>query len=91
MPPQPFSPNSISSASGVTSPYTGVSAGGSGGGYPDIKLTFTPENIKPLLENAKEVQKALNECVEELKRLVKREEVRLGVWTGQAVPDQLSS
>ncbi|KAJ3522329.1 hypothetical protein NMY22_g11934 [Coprinellus aureogranulatus] len=92
MPPQPFSPNSISSASGITSPYTGVNSGGSTGGYPDIKVIFTPENIKPLLENAKEVQKALKECVEEMRRLVKREEARLGgVSTGiasQAALDQ---
>lgn len=89
--PQAFSPGPPSSP--VTSPHTGVGSSGNGG-YPDIKLTFTPENIKPLLENAKEVQKALRECVEELRELVRKEGVRLGVpveATRQAVHDRVSS
>ncbi|KAF6751947.1 hypothetical protein DFP72DRAFT_906614 [Ephemerocybe angulata] len=74
MPPQPFSPSSISSGSNIVSPYSG--AGSAGSGYPDIKLTFTPENIRPLLENAREVQARLKECVEEMRVLVRREEGR---------------
>jgi len=36
---------------------------------PEIKLALTPENIKPLLEYAKEVSSRLNECVLELRGL----------------------
>ncbi|TFK61550.1 hypothetical protein BDN72DRAFT_438768 [Pluteus cervinus] len=39
-------------------------------GLPDPKLAMTPENIKPLLENAREVHARLNECIVELKELL---------------------
>ena len=35
-------------------------------GLPEIKLSMTPENIKPLLENAKEVHVRCHECIREL-------------------------
>ena len=75
MPPQPFSPSSISSA---TSSYLGSPSGSTGGPssqYPDIKLIFTPENIRPLLENAREVQMRLNDCLEEMRGLLRSDEV----------------
>lgn len=37
---------------------------------PDPKLAMTPENIKPLLENAKEVHVRLNECIAEIRSLL---------------------
>ncbi|KAF8837657.1 hypothetical protein BDN67DRAFT_983084 [Paxillus ammoniavirescens] len=37
---------------------------------PDIKLSMTPENIKPLLENAREVHSRCNECLRELRTLL---------------------
>lgn len=40
------------------------------GQAPDIKLSMTPENIKPLLENAKEVHTRLNECIREMRALL---------------------
>lgn len=36
----------------------------------EFKLAMTPENIKPLLENAREVHTRLNECIAELKVLL---------------------
>lgn len=36
----------------------------------DAKLAMTPENIKPLLENAKEVLEKLHECVAEIRALI---------------------
>lgn len=41
-----------------------------GGGLPDPKLAMTPENIKPLLENGKEVHVRLVECIEEIRSLL---------------------
>ena len=35
-----------------------------------LTLAMTPENIKPLLENAKEVQARCKDCLEELRRLL---------------------
>jgi hypothetical protein len=40
-------------------------------GLPDPKLEMTPENIKPLLENAKEVHARLNECIAEIRSLLR--------------------
>ncbi|KAF9458291.1 hypothetical protein BDZ94DRAFT_1270935, partial [Collybia nuda] len=37
---------------------------------PDPKLAMTPENIKPLLENAKDVHARLNECIAEIRSLL---------------------
>jgi hypothetical protein len=37
---------------------------------PDPQLAMTPENIRPLLENAREVQQRLTECVEEVRGLL---------------------
>lgn len=37
---------------------------------PEIKLSMTPENIKPLLENAKEVHIRCHECIRELRVLL---------------------
>jgi len=37
-----------------------------------MKLAMTPENIKPLLENAKEVHARLGECIEEIMSLLGR-------------------
>lgn len=36
----------------------------------EFKLAMTPENIKPLLENAREVHTKLNECIAELRLLL---------------------
>ena len=36
----------------------------------DLKLAMTPENIKPLLENAKEVHLRLNECIRDIRTLL---------------------
>lgn len=40
------------------------------GSLPDPKLAMTPENIKPLLENAKDVHARLNECIAEIRSLL---------------------
>ncbi|KAI0628351.1 hypothetical protein C8Q77DRAFT_1068231 [Trametes polyzona] len=37
---------------------------------PDMKLAMTPENIKPLLENAREVHARCSECITELEALL---------------------
>lgn len=37
---------------------------------PEIKLSMTPENIKPLLENAREVHIRCHECIQELRALL---------------------
>ncbi|KAJ7205425.1 hypothetical protein GGX14DRAFT_367964 [Mycena pura] len=37
---------------------------------PDPKLAMTPENIKPLLENAREVHTRLGECIAEIRALL---------------------
>lgn len=37
---------------------------------PNAKLAMTPENIKPLLENAKEVHARLTECIGEIRSLL---------------------
>ncbi|KAF7341155.1 hypothetical protein MVEN_01850300 [Mycena venus] len=37
---------------------------------PDPKLAMTPENIKPLLENAREVHARLNDCIAEIRSLL---------------------
>ncbi|KAJ7498394.1 hypothetical protein B0H11DRAFT_1715007, partial [Mycena galericulata] len=37
---------------------------------PDSKLAMTPENIKPLLENAREVHVRLSDCIAEIRSLV---------------------
>ncbi|KAK7058973.1 hypothetical protein VNI00_001597 [Paramarasmius palmivorus] len=37
---------------------------------PDAKLAMTPENIKPLLENSKEVHARLVECIAEIRQLL---------------------
>ncbi|KAF8552674.1 hypothetical protein OG21DRAFT_1604557 [Imleria badia] len=39
-------------------------------GLPEIKLSMTPENIKPLLENAKEVHVRCYDCLRELRALL---------------------
>ena len=39
-------------------------------GLPDPKLAMTPENIRPLVENAKEVHARLNECIAEIRSLL---------------------
>ncbi|KAJ8585692.1 hypothetical protein M405DRAFT_935862 [Rhizopogon salebrosus TDB-379] len=36
----------------------------------DLKLAMTPENIKPLLENAREVRLRLNECIRDVRALL---------------------
>ena len=38
--------------------------------FPEIKLSMTPENIKPLLENAREVDMRCHECIRELRVLL---------------------
>jgi serine/arginine repetitive matrix protein 2 len=40
------------------------------GALPDPQLAMTPENIRPLLENAREVQSRLVECVDEVRGLL---------------------
>ncbi|KAJ7319443.1 hypothetical protein DFH08DRAFT_942345 [Mycena albidolilacea] len=37
---------------------------------PDPKLSMTPENIKPLLENAREVHARLSDCIAEIRTLL---------------------
>jgi hypothetical protein len=37
---------------------------------PDPKLAMTPENIKPLLENAREVHARLSDCIAEIRSLL---------------------
>ncbi|KAI0942760.1 hypothetical protein AcW1_003305 [Taiwanofungus camphoratus] len=37
---------------------------------PDVKLAMTPENIRPLLENAREVHARCSECIVELRALL---------------------
>ncbi|KAJ6568111.1 hypothetical protein B0H10DRAFT_2109893 [Mycena sp. CBHHK59/15] len=37
---------------------------------PDPKLAMTPENIKPLLENAREVHARLSDCIAEIRELL---------------------
>ncbi|KAF7797262.1 hypothetical protein EIP86_008455 [Pleurotus ostreatoroseus] len=39
-------------------------------GRPRFSVAMTPDNIKPLLENAKEVQSRCSECLEELQRFL---------------------
>ncbi|KAF8151330.1 hypothetical protein B0H34DRAFT_727221 [Crassisporium funariophilum] len=60
MPPQLL----VASAS---APLPGAAAAAAGQGMP---LAMTPENIKPLLENAKEVHARLDECIEEIRALI---------------------
>lgn len=38
--------------------------------FSEFKLSMTPENIKPLLDNAKEVHLRLNECIREVRALL---------------------
>ncbi|KAG2124807.1 hypothetical protein DEU56DRAFT_826617 [Suillus clintonianus] len=38
--------------------------------FSEFKLAMTPENIKPLLDNAKEVHLRLNECIREVRALL---------------------
>ncbi|KAI8970765.1 hypothetical protein BD414DRAFT_470397 [Trametes punicea] len=40
------------------------------GPLPDVKLAMSPENIKPLLENAREVHARCSECIAELEALL---------------------
>ncbi|KAF9270209.1 hypothetical protein L218DRAFT_939238 [Marasmius fiardii PR-910] len=40
------------------------------GGLPDAKLAMTPENIRPLLENSREVHARLTECIAEIRQLL---------------------
>ncbi|KAF9029104.1 hypothetical protein BDZ89DRAFT_1065627 [Hymenopellis radicata] len=37
---------------------------------PEPRLAMTPENIKPLLENAREVKRRLGDCIEEMRALL---------------------
>jgi hypothetical protein len=37
---------------------------------PELRLAMTPENIKPLVENAREVHGRLVECVAEIRSLL---------------------
>ncbi|KAH8109655.1 hypothetical protein DFH11DRAFT_1515349, partial [Phellopilus nigrolimitatus] len=41
---------------------------------PDLKLAMTPENIKPLLENARAVTARLNDCITEVREMLVRAE-----------------
>jgi hypothetical protein len=49
---------------------------------------MTPENIKPLLENAKEVQARLGHCIAELRALIKGN-IESGIKDGVAFDDDL--
>ena len=40
------------------------------GQVPDIKLSMTPENIGPPLENAKEVHMHFNDCIKDMRALL---------------------
>ncbi|KAL7278383.1 hypothetical protein ACG7TL_008363 [Trametes sanguinea] len=48
----------------------GLSPDMAGGPLPDVKLAMSPENIKPLLENAREVHARCVECIGELEALL---------------------
>ncbi|KAJ3505067.1 hypothetical protein NLJ89_g7607 [Agrocybe chaxingu] len=52
---------------------------------PDPKLAMTPENIRPLLENAREVQAKILECLAELRGLVDGYGGGIGIGGGGAV------
>jgi len=43
--------------------------------FSESKLAMTPENIKPLLENAKEVHARLRDCIMEIRRLLDIDEL----------------
>lgn len=43
--------------------------------FPELRLAMTPENIKPLLENAKEVHARLADCIMEIRRLLESDGV----------------
>jgi hypothetical protein len=60
-------PSSSTTMPVISSPVSGIATAGVVGG--DWKLAMTPENIRPLLENAREVHARLCDCVEELGRL----------------------
>ena len=60
-------PSSSTTMPVISSPVSGVATAGAVGA--DWKLAMTPENIRPLLENAREVHARLCDCVEELGRL----------------------
>ncbi|KIM35749.1 hypothetical protein M413DRAFT_325892 [Hebeloma cylindrosporum] len=60
----------------ISSPASGTGIAVAAGG--DWKLAMTPENIRPLLENAREVHARLCDCVEELGRLKEMVGVGLG-------------
>ena len=51
----------------VSSPVSGIATAGVAEG--DWKLAMTPENVRPLLENAREVHARLCDYVEELEGL----------------------
>lgn len=55
---------------------------------PANPLAMTPENIKPLLENAKEVQARLGHCIAELRALIKGN-IESGIKDGVAFDDDL--
>ena len=60
-------PSSSTTMPIISSPASGFVAAAAMAG--DWKLAMTPENIRPLLENAREVLARLCDCVEELGRL----------------------
>ncbi|TBU21964.1 hypothetical protein BD311DRAFT_869658 [Dichomitus squalens] len=51
-------------------PWVDPSPNRSSGPLPDIKLAMAPENIKPLLENAREVHTRCADCITELEALL---------------------
>ncbi|EFI26550.1 hypothetical protein CC1G_15763 [Coprinopsis cinerea okayama7 len=63
-PPQPITVPSNSSSSPQPRPHSQVP--------PTPTLALTPENIRPLLENAREVQMRLNQCIAEVQALLER-------------------
>ena len=53
---------------------------------PKLGMIMTPENIKPLLENAKEVHVKLHECIAEIRALIENGAAVVGHSDGQAAP-----
>ena len=45
---------------------------------PKLGMIMTPENIKPLLENAKEVHAQLHECIVEIRALIEEGATAIG-------------
>ncbi|PIL34719.1 hypothetical protein GSI_03500 [Ganoderma sinense ZZ0214-1] len=59
-------PQAIGMGTGTGTPSPNLASGP----LPDVKLAMAPENIKPLLENAREVHTRCSDCIAELEALL---------------------